>query len=168
MSQVCRCAHVRRVAAPLGHETSLYRNTAPYRMQCRARTAPYRGSSCAVSQPVSLPLLRHKCRPKQRYNLCIVTLSATQATRARALGHIARTALRIVAHARSCRGRALAVLWPIPCAPMPAVSRYSLLDKTCGLKSLLHETVSNLSLFLIIINYFLEISNYENGAPPNI
>ena len=65
--------------------------------------------------------------PKPRYNLCIATLSASQATRARALGHIAGTARRIVAHSRPCRGRALAVSWPIPCAPMPTVSRYNLL-----------------------------------------
>ena len=37
--------------------------------------APYRGASCTISQPVSLPLLLHKCHPKTRYNSCITTLT---------------------------------------------------------------------------------------------
>ena len=67
----------RRVAAPLGHDTSLYRNIAPCRASYRAHATPYRGASYAVSQPVSLPLLRPKCRPKPQYNLCNTTLSAS-------------------------------------------------------------------------------------------
>ena len=76
-----RCAHARAVASchsSLGHDTKLYRNTSPCLVGTArrvARTAPYRGASCAISQAVSLPLLRHKCRPKPRYNFCIATLT---------------------------------------------------------------------------------------------
>ena len=61
----------------------------------RAHSAVSRAHSAAswaVSQLVSLPLLRHKCRPKPRYNLCIATLSASQATRTRARLYRARCA----------------------------------------------------------------------------
>ena len=42
------------------------------------------GRCCAVSQSVSLPILRHKGRPQSRYKICIATHPCGQAMRARA------------------------------------------------------------------------------------
>ena len=108
----------RHVATPLNHNTSLYRNTALCRTLCQARTAPYRSL-------YRYPYCDTNAAPS--HNTIFVSRHSPLARPpAHALGCIACTARRIVAHAWQCRDRALAVSWPIPCAPMPAVSQYSL------------------------------------------
>ena len=74
-----------------------------------SRRALYRGATCVVSQPVSLPLLQHKCRPKPRYNSCIGTLTPSGKTLARAR---AQLALRAGRSYRRPPGRVVAMLWP--------------------------------------------------------
>ena len=120
------CALARRVAASLPAIQKLHRDTRPLpRALLRVSQHP-----CAVSQGAELRIvvLCRDAKPAPPTTIQRIVSRQTPLARppARALGCIARTGRCIVAHARPCRGRALAVSWPIPCAPMPVVSRYSL------------------------------------------
>ena len=110
-------ALARLVAAPLGHDTSLYRNTTPCRAPCCACTTPYRSLyRCPYCDTNSAPshhtifVSRHSPYPGH--------------TRTRAAACPARRSAvswpsdgRIVAQARPCRGRVLAVSWPLQLCP---------------------------------------------------
>ena len=76
-------------------------------MPCCKRIAPYRGASCAVLQPVSLPLLRHNAAPSQD-TIFVSRHTPLARPLTRALGRIACTTRRIVPHAQSC----VAEPWP--------------------------------------------------------
>ena len=122
----CRCAHVRASApcrsaaafAPshdticvLRHESLSPRRVAPW---C-ALTTPYRGSSCAVSQPVSLPLLRHNAAPSH------YTIFVSQHTPLARPPPCVRWAVSRALHAVSWHmlGRVMAEPWPYR-GPSPA------------------------------------------------
>ena len=118
------------VAAPLSHDTSLYRNPAPYCVPCRERTASYRARTAPHPGPYRslyrFPYCDTNAAPSHD-TIFVSRHSPLARPPACGLGCIARAAHRIVEHARLCCGRDLAISWPIPCALMPAVSRYNLL-----------------------------------------
>ena len=104
------------VAAPLGHETKLYRNTISFRARCRAPCRAHCRAPCqarcrgcrrargTVSLPVSLPLSRQKGYPKSTIQTIISRLTPNLAMRAHALPHAPRVG-------RSYRGSLMVVLW---------------------------------------------------------
>ena len=121
----CRCAHARAVAPCCSSPQSRYKIVSQHKPLPLAHCASCRllvsQRPCAVSQPVSLPILRHKGHPKPRYkplyrDLPLATLCAR------------RSPLRV---RRSCRGLSQpyrrAFCWPYrgPLAvPRQGLSRY--------------------------------------------
>ena len=105
----------RHVAALLGHNTKLYRNTSPYRV-CRSPQRRIVAHCCTISQPWLRCITTQRSPLSHDTMFCIATPPG-QVMRTRALLHAPRAGRPCRGLYRGpttpCRGCGLAVSWPL-------------------------------------------------------